>query len=787
MRPQLTFPAIGFALAAFSFSGAAQSNQYRYTTLDMPGCIGTAARGINNAGQIVGSCTQAARTLGFVYSEGTFSSIEFPNAAVTNPSGIDSAGQIVGSYAVDDGVPHGFLYAGGSFSTIDSPGATATQALAINDLGQIVGAFTDSRGGHGFLYQGGNFTTLDVPGAVSTSATGIDNSGEIAGWFTDANSRLHGFRYVGGVFSSSNAPTDTLAVNAAGQIVGTYFDARGVSHGFLETPLALSSLTSGAFPPRSAEPVTASRVKPTAKTSSCNAGNGLNITNVRAIIDQALGIAAPNSDLTSDGVVNVADIQVVVNDVLQIGCSTGGSQGSAAVAHLTVQSGNGQAACICLSATLQAFQPISVKATDSSGNPVSGATVTWTNISAADNSGPMSLNSGPTTVTDSTGVATQNISFAVFQNYSSTAVPDDVFGIQAASNNVSVTFTETQSLVTGQGSSLIFANSPQYSGQALSAATLSANSGTTLTTPIKTQIAGTGVASNGVPNVSVRVFNGQSSPAVTCTTGANADPGSVLSDSQGNTSCYLTFSGGGTGVFYLLIGGVAGTGTNIKSALDLEYLGPYTFTSVGSSGGAGGAPAAVQIVSGNNQVAAYNVTLAPLVAKLVDAQGNGISGQTMSWSVSPAGAASLNNAPLVTDVNGEVSITGTLGSLASAGVTITAALQSNPSIAVTFNETVPDALTAMTKISGDNQTAAEGATFPISLVVKLVTASGPAEYAIVHYSVTGPVTLDTNVADSDVNGLATVTAYAGSSTGTATVTVTAGALTQTFTLTVIPQ
>jgi hypothetical protein len=499
------------------------------------------------------------------------------------------------------------------------------------------------------------------------------------------------------------------------------------------------------------------------------------VSDVQAIINQALGTAAPNNDLNSDRVVNVTDIQVVINAVMQKGCTPTGTQGGTTVAHLTVQSGNGQVACSsCETATLQSFQPISVKATDINGNPVSGATVAWTVTS-----GQMTV-AAPTSVTDSNGIATQGISLVLLNPFSSTAVPYLVSTVQASSNNASLTFTETESLITGQGSSVIEANPPQFNGSLLYGATLSANIGTTLSTPIRTQVAGLGVASNGVPNVSVRVLNGQSSPAVTCTTGGNADPGSVLSDSQGNTSCYLTFSGSGTGVFYLLIGGVPGT--NIGTALDLEAFGPFTFTSIG---GAAGAPAAVQIVSGNNQVVDYGKTLAPLVAKLVDAQGNAIPGQTMSWSVSPKGAASINNGSLVTDANGEVTTTVSLGSLASAGVTITVALQSNPSIAATFNETVPGALTAMTKISGDNQTAAEGATFPISLVVKLVTASGPAEYAIVHYTVTGPVTLDTNLAGTDVNGLATVTAYAGNSTGTATVTATAGALTQTFTLTVI--
>jgi len=46
------------------------------------------------------------------------------------------------------------------------------------------------------------------------------------------------------------------------------------------------------------------------------------------------------------------------------------------VALLQAQAGNGQVACECLNSSLQTFQPITVKATDSKGNPVSGATVT---------------------------------------------------------------------------------------------------------------------------------------------------------------------------------------------------------------------------------------------------------------------------------------------------------------------------------------------------------------------------------------------------------------------------
>jgi adhesin/invasin len=474
-------------------------------------------------------------------------------------------------------------------------------------------------------------------------------------------------------------------------------------------------------------------------------------------------------------VVNVADIQIAVNAALA--CSGGSSTGTSAVAHLAVQSGNGQAACICITATLQAFQPISVKATDIHGNPVSGATVTWSVTS-----GQMVMG-GPTSITDSTGVATQSMSLTVLNNFTSTAVPYLVSTIQASSNNNSVIFTETQSLVTSQGSSVIEANAPLFNGTGLSGVTLSAAIGTTLSTPIQTQIAGLEIASNGVPNVSVRIVNQQSTPTITCTTGAGfADPGSVLSDSQGNTNCYPTFSGSGSGTFTVMIGGVPGADVCNNGSgpvpCYLQQFGPYNFTSMP------GAPAAVQIVSGNNQVEPIGQMLSPLVAKLVDASGNAVQGQTMAWSVVPAGAASLVNGSLVTDNNGEVSTTVSLGSLAIAGVTITCALNSNANIAATFHETVPNALTAMNKISGDNQTAPAGTDFANPLVVQLVNSSGPAEGFIVRYQSTGPVLLDGTAADTDANGDASITVTAGSTTGTATVTATAGALSKTFTLTV---
>jgi uncharacterized protein (TIGR03437 family) len=449
------------------------------------------------------------------------------------------------------------------------------------------------------------------------------------------------------------------------------------------------------------------------------------------------------------------------------------------VAHLAVQSGNGQAACICITATLQAFQPISVKAIDTNGNPVAGATIAWSVTS-----GQITLGAPPattaTSITGSDGIATEQISLIVLNNIESTAVPYLVSTIQASSNNNAVTFTETQSLVTNQGSSVIQANGPTLNGANLSEATLSGNVGSTLGTPIQTLVGGVDQASNGVANISVRIFNVQTSPTLTCAfQGGYADPGSVLSGPHGTALCNPTFNGSGTGSFYVLIGGVAGSGTTISSALYLQQFGPYQFTSQA------GAPAAIQIVSGNNQVVNIGTTLNPLVAKLVDAGGNPVQGQAMTWSVVPAGAIALSVSPSTTDNNGEVSITGTLNRLASAGAQVTVALASNPQISATFQETVTGSLTTMAKVGGDGQTAQEGTTFAQKLVVQLNGASGPVVSYPVQFLVNGPVTLvEGTTINTDANGQAAVTVKAGALTGTATVTAVAGALTQVFNLTV---
>ena len=119
--------ALGLVVAAFASSVSAAP--YTFTTLDVPGASSTQARGINNAGQVVGD---------FIRS----------------------------------GVFHGFINTGGTFTTLDVPGASFTGAGGINNAGQVVGFFRDSSGQHGFVA-----SPVPLPAAVWLLGTTLGGLG----------------------------------------------------------------------------------------------------------------------------------------------------------------------------------------------------------------------------------------------------------------------------------------------------------------------------------------------------------------------------------------------------------------------------------------------------------------------------------------------------------------------------------------------------------------------------------------------------------------------------------
>jgi parallel beta-helix repeat protein len=257
-----------------------------FTDIDYPGASATYARGINDAGDIVGFFMNADNLArGFLLRGGKFTEIHFPDARQTWAWGINSRGDISGYYGVG-GITHGFrLSSEGVFTSLDCPGDGVTVTYGINSAGDIAGYFTPpgkpsqgliwSRGvctlseyrpdaarrtmtmyfgindagvavGHwatdggystGLVFRKGTFAQNDHGGGGNVVHWGINSAGDIVGSFRDGNRFERGFLLSNGRFTPIELPGMVggagFGINSSGQIVGAYGDSARRSHGFL--------------------------------------------------------------------------------------------------------------------------------------------------------------------------------------------------------------------------------------------------------------------------------------------------------------------------------------------------------------------------------------------------------------------------------------------------------------------------------------------------------------------------------------------------------------------------
>jgi probable HAF family extracellular repeat protein len=164
-----------------------------YTTVDAPGVTDhNAANDINNLGEIVGQYHDSNGNHSYLLSGGTFTVLEVSGSSEAIARGINDAGHIVGEYVDEvDHLSHGFLLKDGNQTTLDVPGAIFTLAYGINNSGQVVGVFWDGSKLFGFLWSEGVYSTLDVPGSERTEAWDINDAGVIVGTTYDGSA--HGF------------------------------------------------------------------------------------------------------------------------------------------------------------------------------------------------------------------------------------------------------------------------------------------------------------------------------------------------------------------------------------------------------------------------------------------------------------------------------------------------------------------------------------------------------------------------------------------------------------------
>lgn len=192
-----------------------------FVKIDFPGATDTRLAGINSRGDIVGFyCVNTParqcglvvnnRTHGFLLREGTFTTIDVPGALGSQAYKINNHGQILGRYRDDtpERTSHLFLLSDGEFTTIDFPGAVETGVdganAGLNSRGDIVGDYCDvstmpcisyplDGSVHGFLLREGEFTTINVPGAIATSPYGMNARGDTVGSFAIDASHTVGF------------------------------------------------------------------------------------------------------------------------------------------------------------------------------------------------------------------------------------------------------------------------------------------------------------------------------------------------------------------------------------------------------------------------------------------------------------------------------------------------------------------------------------------------------------------------------------------------------------------
>jgi len=153
------------------------------STVFVPGSAATVAQGVSDLGQVVGwYYTDPARTSGFLYSNGMYTTLNVPSAVSTTITGINNAGQIVGWYSDSNNHVHGFLYSNGMYTTFDVPFSSAMNPYGINNLGQIVGSYVLGGSEFNFLYSNGMYTTFNNPRSFSFAEfRGINDGGQILG------------------------------------------------------------------------------------------------------------------------------------------------------------------------------------------------------------------------------------------------------------------------------------------------------------------------------------------------------------------------------------------------------------------------------------------------------------------------------------------------------------------------------------------------------------------------------------------------------------------------------
>jgi adhesin/invasin len=221
----------------------------------------------------------------------------------------------------------------------------------------------------------------------------------------------------------------------------------------------------------------------------------------------------------------------------------------------------------------------------------------------------------------------------------------------------------------------------------------------------------------------------------------------VASGGGSITTTETVTNGSGQAQTTLVLGSATGPNTVTATASGAVANSPATFHETAQ-------PPTLKVVAGNNQTGTTNLALAaPLVVALVDAAGNPLANQNVSFSITSAGGGSLSMVAVVTTANGQASTTLTLPG--TPGPTIVTADVTGVSSA-TFSASAVAPTIAI--VTGDAQRGVGGSVLAPLVVSLLDGNKKPFEKQAVNFTITqGNGTLSAASAVTDATGHAQVT------------------------------